>query len=319
MPITRLLERVRLPVKMLEVPDLYVDESRFCLLLKKEFGPDFGFMIGQRIRYDKLGSFGTTLVQQPSLNEALQTFCFLARREAFGVEFALHWIDESCWFLMDPRKILEIGWETMELYDLQLMVKLVQSAAGGSWKPPSVKLRAKTLVSGLRPDDISAGPIQFGSLVTGIAIQTNLLLQRMSGYRPTSQGSSHGNNTPSSFQTPDFQAFIRLLMKGYLDEKFSLHDLADLIGLSYRTLQRRLAENDTSFSALLEQCRFESSKDLIDQNALSLSEIGFELGYSDVAHFSRAFKRWSGMSPRQYRDLCILKNTPYGQKTPTLC
>ena len=191
----------------------------------------------------------------------------------------------------------------MELYDLQIMVKLVQSVAGHSWKPPSVKLRAKKLPGHLRPEDISAGPIHYALPSTGISIPVNLLALPMSEHRSSRLSACLGKNALQSSEMPDFPTSLRWLMKGYLDENFTIHDLADLVGMNERTLQRRLAKTNTSFRTLMEQTRFEVARDLLSNSAPNIIEVAFDLGYSDPAHFTRAFKRWAGVSPRQFHAL----------------
>jgi len=78
--------------------------------------------------------------------------------------------------------------------------------------------------------------------------------------------------------------------------------IASLLNLSVRSMQRRLKEEETSFKALLNLTRQELAEQYIDNSRLSINEITYLLGFSDPANFSRAFKRWHGVSPSQYRD-----------------
>ncbi|WP_182925272.1 helix-turn-helix transcriptional regulator [Acinetobacter baumannii] len=66
------------------------------------------------------------------------------------------------------------------------------------------------------------------------------------------------------------------------------------------TLKRRLSSYNTSFSVLLEKTQKELSPPyLLDAN-LSISEVAYKLGYSDISSFSKAFQRWYGISPKQW-------------------
>lgn len=78
--------------------------------------------------------------------------------------------------------------------------------------------------------------------------------------------------------------------------------IASLLNLSVRSMQRRLKEEETSFKALLNMTRQELADQYIENSRLSINEITYLLGFSDPANFSRAFKRWHGVSPSQYRD-----------------
>ena len=75
--------------------------------------------------------------------------------------------------------------------------------------------------------------------------------------------------------------------------------------MSLRSFQRQLAKDHLSYSLLLDQIRFETAVRLLQDPTLKLIEISLELGYNDPANFTRAFKRWTGMSPRQFRYLHI--------------
>ncbi len=76
--------------------------------------------------------------------------------------------------------------------------------------------------------------------------------------------------------------------------------IATALGVSARNLQRHLAEEGTSFKALLEDARIGLARDYVEAGRLSVTEIAFVLGFADTSTFSRAFKRWTGASPREY-------------------
>lgn len=77
--------------------------------------------------------------------------------------------------------------------------------------------------------------------------------------------------------------------------------IAGELGLSTRTFARRLAALGTSFNAVLENLRRALALRYLRESDLSLSEIAFLLGYSEVSAFATAFKRWTGMPPGQAR------------------
>lgn len=79
----------------------------------------------------------------------------------------------------------------------------------------------------------------------------------------------------------------------------SLDEAARALGMSARTLKRKLAAERTTYSGLVDAERRERAILLLRGEALSLDEIAARLGYSDAANFSRAFRRWTGTSPRR--------------------
>lgn len=78
-------------------------------------------------------------------------------------------------------------------------------------------------------------------------------------------------------------------------------EVAELLATSERNLTRQLAAEGTSYSELLARVQSERARNLLRNRALSVSEIGYRLGYAEPAAFSRAFTRWTGQSPLKWR------------------
>ncbi|HVN83289.1 MAG TPA: AraC family transcriptional regulator [Candidatus Binatia bacterium] len=76
--------------------------------------------------------------------------------------------------------------------------------------------------------------------------------------------------------------------------------IARQLGMSPRNLQRHLANEGTSFKDLLNNARVTLARNYVREGRLSVTEIAFMLGFADTSTFSRAFKRWTGTSPRDY-------------------
>ncbi len=79
-------------------------------------------------------------------------------------------------------------------------------------------------------------------------------------------------------------------------------EIANSIHISQRSLQRKLKQQGSSFTQLLENTRSELGLQYVRDPQRSFNEIAFLLGFSEPSNFSRAFKRWYGKSPSQYRD-----------------
>ncbi len=81
----------------------------------------------------------------------------------------------------------------------------------------------------------------------------------------------------------------------------SLGHVARSVGLSERTLQRRLNRCGCGFAELVEAVRLTRAELLLGDAGMSLVEVALSLGYSDQTAFSRAFKRWTSLTPGVYR------------------
>jgi AraC-like DNA-binding protein len=82
--------------------------------------------------------------------------------------------------------------------------------------------------------------------------------------------------------------------------KARAHEIARRLGLSHRTLARRLAGEGLSFSQILDELKVDLATRYLAEG-LSVSRIAWLLGYREVSAFTHAFKRWTGKSPRQSR------------------
>jgi AraC-like DNA-binding protein len=95
---------------------------------------------------------------------------------------------------------------------------------------------------------------------------------------------------------------VRELMHAYTEGYPSAEDVADQLHMSIRTFKRKLAEQGTSFRTLLVEVQYFDAVELLRRRHLSLEQIAVELGYSDPANFTRAFKRWTGLTPSAFRS-----------------
>lgn len=85
-------------------------------------------------------------------------------------------------------------------------------------------------------------------------------------------------------------------------ENLSFEEVSEMMHMTTHTLRRRLKEEGNSFQEIKDSLRRDRALQLLEQADLSIQEIGEVLGFSEPAAFSRAFKKWTGLSPASYRD-----------------
>ena len=109
------------------------------------------------------------------------------------------------------------------------------------------------------------------------------------------------------------QIVTRLLRDGYPD----VRSVAKMMGLSARTLQRRLFDEGVTYGRVVARARFDLAQQMLEDPACKVIEVALDLGYSDPAHFARAFARWTGVAPREFRRLrAIKKPVCFGGRAP---
>src|SRR3954453_4336812 len=95
-------------------------------------------------------------------------------------------------------------------------------------------------------------------------------------------------------------AVERLLAQLLPHAKASASNVARQLAMSTRTLSRRLYDEGVTFVEILEQTRAALARRYLAERDLPVAEIAWLLGYSEVSSFNHAFKRWTGMTPRQF-------------------
>jgi AraC-like DNA-binding protein len=80
-----------------------------------------------------------------------------------------------------------------------------------------------------------------------------------------------------------------------------IQEVAARMGTSVRTLQRRLRAGGATYAGVVQQARLTAARRMLRDQARKICDVARVLGYSDPAHFTRAFQRWTGLTPRDFR------------------
>lgn len=138
--------------------------------------------------------------------------------------------------------------------------------------------------------------IELADLQTPLRTADSALIQILE-----QQANAMLSELPSYNSTP-FSTEIQALVVSQLHQSEpSAASIADLLNVTTRTLNRRLATEKTSFRHILQQTRHQLAMDYLQDPRLQLAEIALLLAYSEQSAFNRAFKAWQGQTPAQYR------------------
>jgi AraC-like DNA-binding protein len=106
-----------------------------------------------------------------------------------------------------------------------------------------------------------------------------------------------------SSQAPEFADDIRRLLRTRLmSTRCSAEDIAEAMAMHRRTLSRRLKGSGLGYRALANEIRFEIARQFLKDTEVPLAQIAAALGYSEASAFTRAFRRWSGETPSDWRS-----------------
>lgn len=102
-------------------------------------------------------------------------------------------------------------------------------------------------------------------------------------------------------QTSGLTGQVRQQVLGPLGLVATLEEVANALAMSPRSLRRKLEQEGTSLRAIIEEERRQAAIRMLTGSDMKLDELAFYLGYTDTASFTRAFRRWMGVSPGEYR------------------
>ena len=93
----------------------------------------------------------------------------------------------------------------------------------------------------------------------------------------------------------------RVILQNFTSTMPQLTDVVEYLHLTPRTLQRKLQEEGTSFQHIAESVKSELAIGLLKNRSLTVNEVAYKLGYAEPSVFRRAFKKWTGVSPKGYK------------------
>ncbi len=305
-PKRRLLQRAGLSQRVFEDSEAIIPAHQaWCFIgaaAEQEGIDDLGLLAGD-MSIEDYGAFSSRLLQVPNLNQALEAFCQLALHEYSRADFYLSRSDQRTWFCRGPIDGEVTEKKHVELLVLTMMIATVRLAAGPDWYPPLVLLQTRDSARVQDHQLLSRTNVRFGNRVTAFQVPQHLLPKQLPK-RNVSTANLDDEWPEYERLEHEFQIAIRQVIEGMVHNTVpTIGSLADALGTSVRTLQRRISGMDETFTGILETARMTSANRLIINGDHSLKQIAQRLGYSDQAHFTRAFRRWNGVSPSAFRRL----------------
>jgi AraC-like DNA-binding protein len=272
----------------------------------KRAGDDaLGLHVGERCGTSIVDLVNYAIISRPTLAKAYEDLQPLLARLYPEGELTISVRDSVAVFRyrMDPGEA-EINRHRCEAFMASIM-KLARHALGREEPLLGVAFQHA------RPKDISEhvrifqGPIRFGSPANELQFSAHWLRAPLATADSNLSAVLDRHLSDLIARMPNAQTFAhdvrRRLLRSLRSGQVNLSGVAKDLAVSERTLQRRLEEEGTSLQKLIEESRYELSLTLLRTSHLTLAEIAQRLGYATPASFSRAFRRWRGVSPVAYR------------------
>jgi len=304
-PTASLLEKFRLPSSLETKSDLYIPLLPAIRFIDSAHNSqdieDFGFLASQRLHYSHLREKTRALIAHaPTLLVALRHACNEASREDTILSMWIEYDDDHvriCSRLVGTNKLLHL--EHAQWLQNIFSVYIVRQFAGANWAPPVMAFEAHYMPGIATQSFWPSVRFLSGQHASWISIPNSCLSLSNLSNELFDLPHEHEEG-PSGY---DLVGILKLMLPPYLDGRVpTLAQVAEMAGVSTRTFQRKLSHVDLVFSDIIDTVRFERSSALLRDTDYKIIDVAFASGYSDPAHFSRAFRRISGVTPRQFRE-----------------
>ncbi len=305
----KLLERHEIDPGTLRDPDRYIDCKSVVDLFEDSSttlnDPLFGLHLAQMQDPEVFGCITSLCRAAPTVREAIASFIEYIP-VVHSPEAMIELVEGPDTAEIRWRVGSDLGFNSQANYKAALLnLKLLQMVSGQRFRPDYVNLAVDA-----RARDIPELEKEFGcrfnsgadgnaiafpsSLLAHTVTTSNRLVYRLlGGYLEQVKAAARCTITDR------VEDYIRgSLASG----DCCIERCAMKLGTSVRTLQTQLADSGLKFSDMLENQRLEVARNSLEQPHLSLDDIAEMLGYADQSSFGRAFKRWTGLTPRLYRQ-----------------
>ncbi len=278
--------------------------------------PHFGLLVGQRAGVDCLGLIGQWSPHVADVGTSLH-----------GLIRHLHLHDRGAASLLSVEKNVAIlsymiygrGIKgTYHIYDaaVAIIFNIMRALCGPRWVPTEV------LFAHRQPEELGPyrcffqAPLCFDREQTALVFPSRWLQSKSADPDPLQRQRLEAQIANVEHRGPrDLVGQLRCALATLtLTQRACLEQAAELFSMHPRTLNRRLAEKGTTFHALAESVRYELACQFLDNTSMPIGQIAASLGYAETSAFTRAFRRWSGLSPLAWQGR-LKPKSPQAQRS----
>jgi AraC-like DNA-binding protein len=260
--------------------------------------PFIGVHVGERLDFSAWSPLADAAARAATLADFLTRFILAASKDASSAKHSLDIKGAHTFFRERRVSEPDITPSQNDAFTAAYVLAILQNAVGEHWDPKTVLLQVCTpeaLPAGYHGIQIVGGDNRGISIRFPTAWLTHVISRR--GFLSPAMESIKKNLPPGSF----LEAFWLILIPRLGSDELTVDHVAQLLGLSRQMLQRRLKASGTSFAHELMQLKQQHAIEALVHTDRPVAEIGETLGFNSPASFTRAFKSWTGLSPREYR------------------
>jgi len=293
--------------RLFDNPGSLVSEKALGKLLlhciERTHCPHFGLLVGQKATLDSLRLVGVAMRVCDTVGEAprtLQAHLRIQNRIAIVPLEVRDGVAMLCFSLYEPDAegallVAEGG--------LATSVQVIRDLCGADWSPSEVLIPRRAPAN---PEPYRAcfrAPVRFDQETAALVFPSALLARRLPDANPLLRRAFEQRLLEMERACPtDLVDELRRMLRAELSRRrASATDVAQHYSVHRRTLNRHLKAAGTGFRAVADGVRYEIARQLIADTDIPLAQISAMLDFSEPAAFTRAFHRWSGDTPSDYR------------------
>ena len=293
-----------LPSDGLESADGRVSYTRFGRLLRRAADTTdcahLGLLVGRMWHLSDLGLVGELMRHSPTVGHALR---MLTTHQHLNSDGGLAFVIDRGRSVDVGYAIYESGFEASDvMYDIQMAarVNFLRQLCGPDWLPSQVLLTRSRPLDDRHYSNLFMVRPCFGSEICALRFPAQWLSRPVPGadagrLRMAQEQVRHASR-------PDLLHQVRCALRRLLlQDQHSGDQVAQMLAMHRRTLNRRLKARGTTFQEVLDDVRFGVARELLSMSEISLDDVAATLGYAGVSSFLRTFCRWTGTTPGRWR------------------
>jgi AraC-like DNA-binding protein len=267
----------------------------------------FGLLVGRMHHLHNLGLIGEVLRNSPTVGDALQALMVYQHLSSGG----------GLTFLLERAGTVDFGYAIYHpdmagsgvIYDATLAAALnfMRDLCGPAWLPSEV------FIPHAAPRDVSPYrslfrvKLHFNAEVCALRFPEHWMHRAVEGANPAllALARRRADTCGKGELVEQVLRALRLLM---LQGDHAGDDVARMLSMHRRTLNRRLKAERTTFRELLDQVRFDVARQLLADSEITLDDVAATLGYAGVSPFMRTFRRWAGTTPSRWRNTAMARH-----------
>ncbi|MGL6112986.1 MAG: AraC family transcriptional regulator [Rubrivivax sp.] len=263
----------------------------------------FGLLVGQRNGLANLGLVGLLVKYSPDVGTALRSLVRHFHLRVHGTVVTLA-VDGD---------LVSLGYEIYQRYSeasdqiadgaLASLFNFLRELCGPAWAPSEARFAHREPADTGPFRRFFKCPLSFDAGQNVLVFDVGWLNHRMSTDDPALRTlllkqidaleAGHAGDLPAQVRS--------VLRTALLTRHVKAEQIAALFSMHSRTLARHLAARGTRFQVLVDEVRFEIARQMLEHSTMEVREVAAALDYADASAFTRAFRRWSGTTPAEWR------------------